>query len=60
MTGGENFDSMLESEKKATCEHIPGIYSRQYLPLSRKVGDKETNGVEKSVITTCTITGSVS
>ena len=28
---------MLESEKEATSEHIPGVYSRQYLPLSRKV-----------------------
>ena len=36
--GGHNQESMLEVEKRALKDHIPGVYSRQYLPLSTKVG----------------------
>lgn len=35
--GGSNTAEMLECEKAAIANHIPGVYSRQYLPLSRKV-----------------------
>ncbi len=37
MQGGQNQEAMLEVEKKELKDHIPGVYSRQYLPLSTKV-----------------------
>jgi hypothetical protein len=44
LLGGEDTADMLECEKKALSEAVPGVYSRQYLPLNRKVGEGGREG----------------